>query len=133
MNTKYAILITGFAAFTACSNVTSQNAASEPVAINSPRDAEMQKQQDGLSFGSAVVLEAKTQVEGVALQQAWIKKNLPGAHPASAPKVNPNDEIVSFGQELIQHNGKLYSVVHLEMADGKLRDVHFDITGYFGK
>jgi len=93
----------------------------------------MRRQQDGLSFETAVALEAKTQVEGVAAQQAWIEKNLPGARPAPPPKVNSDEEIVSFGQEAIQHNGRLYSVVHLQMQDGKLRDVYFDITGYFGK
>ena len=97
----------------------------------------MHKQQDGLSFETAVVLEAKTQADGVAAQHAWIEKNLPGARPAPPPppppKVNADEEIVSFGQEMIQRDGKLYSVVHLQMPDGRLRDVHFDITGYFGK
>ena len=91
------------------------------------------KRQDGLSFAMAVKLEAKTQAEGVAAQHAWIEKNLPGARPAPPPKANPDKEIVTFGQEMIQHDGKLYSVVHLEMPDEKPRDVYFDITGYFGK
>lgn len=90
-------------------------------------------QQDGTSFESAVVLEAKTQAEGVAAQQAWIEKHLPGARPAPPQKTDTGDEIVSFGQEVIQHGGKLYSVVHLVTPDGKPRGVHFDITGYFGK
>ena len=96
----------------------------------------MQKQPDGLSFETAVKLEAKTQADGVAAQHAWIEKNLPGAHPAPPPpppKLEPGEEIVTFGQEVIQRDGKLYSVVHLEMPDGKPRDVHFNITGYFGK
>ncbi len=96
----------------------------------------MHKRQDGLSFETAVVPEAKTQIEGVAAQHAWIERNLPGARPAPPPpppKLEPGEEAVSFGQEVIQHDGKLYSVVHLEMPDGKSRDVYFDITGYFGK
>lgn len=93
----------------------------------------MPTQQDGLTFERAVVLEAKTQAEGVAAQQAWIEKHLPGARPAPPPKADSGDEIVTFGQEMIQHAGRLYSVVHLVMPDGKSRDVHFDITRYFGK
>jgi len=58
----------------------------------------------------------------VAAQQAWIDRHLPGARPAPPPKTDTGDEIVSFGQEVIQHGGKLYSVVHLVMPDsGKLR------------
>ena len=90
-------------------------------------------QQDGLAFETAVVVNAKTQGDGVAAQHVWIEKNLPGARPAPPPKVKSDEEIVSFGQEVLQHAGKLYSVVHLEMPDGKPRDVYFDVTGYFGK
>ena len=97
----------------------------------------MQKQQDGLSFETAVALEAKTQAEGIAAQHLWIEKNLPGAHPAPPPppppKVSADEEVVTFAQELVHHDGKLYSIVHLEMPDGKPRDVYFNITGYFGK
>lgn len=94
---------------------------------------EIRRLPEGLSLETAVALDAKTQAEGVAAQHAWIEKNLPGAHPAPAPKMNSDEEIISFGQETIQHNGKIYSVVHLRMPDGKPRDVYFDITSYFGK
>ena len=92
------------------------------------------KKKDGRSFETAIVLPAKTQAEGVAAQGAWVEKNLPGARPAPPPpKTDSDEEIVSFGQEVIQRDGKLYSVVHLQTADGKPRDVYFDVTGYFGK
>lgn len=93
----------------------------------------MRRQADGRSFETAVALEAKTQAEGVAAQYAWIEKNLPGAHLAPALQASSYEGIVSFGQEVIEHNGKLYSVLHLQLPDGKLRDVHFDISGYVGK
>jgi hypothetical protein len=101
--------------------------------VQTAGDSEMHKQQDGLSFETAVVLEAQSQAEGVAAQHAWIEKHLPGARPAPPPKTDAGDEIVTFGQEVVQHGGKLYSVVYLVMPEGKLRNVHFDITGYFGK
>ena len=95
--------------------------------------SQMEKSRNGSSFETAVVLEAKTQAEGVAAQGGWIEKNLPGARPAPPPKSAAGEEVVSFGQEVIQHEGKLYSVRHLQMPDGAIRDVYFDISGYFGK
>jgi hypothetical protein len=125
------IVIAALAAATACSRDAKTTNA--PAAVQTQGGQEMPKQQEGTSVENAIILEAKTQAEGVAAQQAWIEKHLPGARPAPPPKTGTDDEIVSFGQEVIQHGGKLYSVVHLVLPDGKARDVHFDITGYFGK
>lgn len=129
MNTRLLVLIAAVAALAACAH------SPKPVAEIS-RGAEMNKHEDGLSFATAVKLEAETQAKGVAAQHAWIEKNLPGSHTAPTPpppKVNADEEVITFAQELVQHDGKLYSIIHLEMPDGKLRDVYFDITGYFGK
>lgn len=126
MNARLLILIAAVAALAACAHNP------KPLAEISG-GMERSKREDGLSFATAIKLEAKTQAEGVAAQHAWIERNLPGARPPPPPKVSADEELVTFGQEVIQHDGKLYSVVHLEMPDGKPRDVHFDITGYFGK
>jgi hypothetical protein len=136
MNTKYMLCLTVLTACVACSCAQKIDTASSSTPAKTSGGVETHKQQDGLSFETAVVLEAKSQVDGIAAQHAWIEKNLPGARPAPpppAPKVNVDEEVVSFAQEVIQRDGKLYSLVHLQMPDGRLRDVHFDITRYFGK
>jgi len=75
--------------------------------------------QDGLSFDSAIVIQAKDESAGVAAEYAWIRKNLPGAR--------------SMGQSLSGHAGKPYDVIHIKLPDGKLRDVYFEISSYFGR
>ncbi|MBS0633448.1 MAG: hypothetical protein JSS11_16180 [Verrucomicrobia bacterium] len=107
----------------------------EPVEKNGQTAAsfEVRLQPDGLTIEKAVALEAKSQRERVEAQCAWIEKNLPGAHRAPAISRPDLDEgIVSFDQELVMYNGKTYSLIHLQMPDGKLRDVYFDLSGYFG-
>jgi len=36
-------------------------------------------------------------------------------------------------QELLQENGRVFDVMHLELADGSRRTIYFDITEFFGK
>ncbi len=126
------ILTASIIAVTACSR-DAINVSDTSAAVETEGGNEMPRQQDGTSFERAIVLEAKTQTDGIAAQQAWIEEHLPGAQPAPPPTTKSDEEIVSFGQEVIQNGGKLYSVVHLVTPDGNTRAVHFDITGYFGK
>jgi hypothetical protein len=100
-------------------------------------ESEKMNKHDGLTFETAVVLPAKTQSEGLIKEREWIEKNLPNARPApprtDLPKAEPDEEIVSFGNVIVQREGRLYSITSLQMPDGQLRDVYFDVTGYFGK
>tara|TARA_R110002094_G_scaffold182305_1_gene160120 strand:- start:194 stop:601 length:408 start_codon:yes stop_codon:yes gene_type:complete len=132
---KSIILIVVAVALVSCSRGAKAVADSRSAASETLNTTKTKKQADGLSFETAVLLIAKTQKEGVEAQHAWIRLNLPGAqYGAPLPMdTREDEEVVSFGQELAQHEGKLYSVIRLTMPDGKLRTVYFDITGYFGK
>jgi hypothetical protein len=74
---------------------------------------------DGRSFETAVVIKAADESAGVKAEYAWIREHIPGAKPA--------------GQSLQGHGGKMFDLIHLKLRDGSMRDVYFDITGFFGK
>ena len=74
---------------------------------------------DGSSFEKAIVIDEKTETKGIAAEYAWIKKNYPGYKMRS--------------QSLSHKGKKSYDIIHIETADGKLVDLYFDITKFFGK
>jgi hypothetical protein len=108
------IIIIASLVISGCSTIQKTSQPKEAPAIVSDKNL-----QDGLSFDSAVVIQAKNESEGVAAEYAWIRKNLSGASPA--------------GQSLHQHAGKFYDVISVELNDGKSHDVYFEISSYFGK
>jgi hypothetical protein len=76
-------------------------------------------QQDGSSFEKAVVIKEKSEMKGVSAEYAWLRKNYPGYK--------------SNGQSLTPHGNKNYDVIHITTADGRKKDIYFDISNFFGK
>jgi hypothetical protein len=74
---------------------------------------------DGRSFGTAVVINVPDEGAGVAAEYAWIREHIPGGRPE--------------GQVLQHHGGKVFDMIHVKLPDNSLRDIYFDITGFFGK
>ncbi|HEY5970677.1 MAG TPA: hypothetical protein VIT22_01680 [Pseudoxanthomonas sp.] len=74
---------------------------------------------DGLTVKKAIVIAgAKTASEGEAAEQEWIRRNLPGASIQSQGRVTGPPH---------------YDVITVKLATGERRDIHFDITAFFGK
>jgi hypothetical protein len=74
---------------------------------------------DGSSMLTAVVIEAKNEMDGVNYEYLWL-----GLH-------HPSDMIVS--QSLVQRPEQTYDVVALETPSGQTELVYFDITRFFGR
>jgi hypothetical protein len=106
---------------TACQSSPSN--ASSPVPEAQPKEASNSSSgpeaRSGETPETAVVIEAKSTMEGIPLEHAWIKSNLPSA------KVE--------GQALVNGNGKVYDRFDVVLISGKKRGVYFDITSFFGK
>ena len=74
---------------------------------------------DGLTIKKAIVIiGAKTASEGAAAEQEWIRVNLPGASVGSQGRVTGPPH---------------YDVITVRLATGERKDIHFDITAFFGK
>ncbi len=74
---------------------------------------------DGLTIKKAIVIAgAKTAGEGMAAEQEWIRTNLPGASIESQGRVTGPPH---------------YDVITVRLATGERRDIHFDITAFYGK
>lgn len=74
---------------------------------------------DGLTIKKAIVIAgAKTAGEGAAAEQEWIRTNFPGASIESQGRVTGPPH---------------YDVITVKLATGERRDIHFDITAFYGK
>jgi hypothetical protein len=73
----------------------------------------------GLSCNSAVPVDAANEREGVAMENAWIAENYPGANMASRTQTTCNEKPVDR--------------VDLETANGRRVSIFFDISKWFGK
>jgi hypothetical protein len=85
----------------------------------SPPPAAARAAADGRSFQTAVVIQAPDESSGVQAEYAWIRVHLPKGRPA--------------GQKLLGHGDRMYDLIQVELPDGSIRDVYFDITAFFGK
>lgn len=73
----------------------------------------------GSSFENAIVIEEKTETQGVSAEYKWLAKNYPGYKSES--------------QALLYNNSRPYDKINIKTADGKHISVYFDISNYFGK
>jgi hypothetical protein len=74
---------------------------------------------DGRTAETAVVIGgARSSMDGVPAEYAWIRQNLPGARIES--------------QSLVT-GSKVYDVFDVTLPSGETREVFFDITAFFGR
>jgi hypothetical protein len=76
-------------------------------------------EKDGSSFEKAIVINEKSESKGVDAEYAWLRQNYPGYHMER--------------QSLTFNNGKSYDILKIKTAEGKKKDVYFDISNFFGK
>jgi hypothetical protein len=75
---------------------------------------------DGRSFRSSVIIRERNELQGVLAEHRWILNNFPPASQVTR-------------QSLIYHDGKPYDMIQVKEANGRKRDVYFDISSFFGK
>ena len=72
--------------------------------------------EDGSSFEKAIVIQAKSETEGVGAEYAWLKDHHPG--------YTRKEQALSFDK------GKSYDVLTIKTTDGGEKVVYFDISGF---
>ena len=73
----------------------------------------------GTSFDTAIVIDAKNEMDGVPAEYRWLKQNLKGYKPE--------------GQSATAQGGHMYDIIRVKNESGKKREVYFDTTSFFGK
>ncbi len=74
---------------------------------------------DGSSFEKAIVIKHDNSKEGINAEYEWLRKNYP--------------DYKFMSQSLIFHNDKPFDVLSIITNDGIEKDIHFDISNFFGK
>ncbi|MBL0740192.1 hypothetical protein [Chryseolinea lacunae] len=74
---------------------------------------------DGSSFENAVLIKQTSSTAGIEAEYKWIKEHYPGSRV--------------LGQKLISKEKTPYDVIMIETATGEKKDVHFNISKFFGK
>ncbi|ATC63877.1 hypothetical protein CMV30_07905 [Nibricoccus aquaticus] len=70
-------------------------------------------------------------MDGIREEYTYLAQHFPGSRPAEVEKIETEEVI--FGHRTDVRNGRIFSIHILVLSDGKIREVYFDITGYFGK
>lgn len=81
-------------------------------------EAALENLQDGSSIEKAVVIQEKTESEGIPAESAWLSNQYPGYKITS--------------QTMIHKNEKSYDILHIRTKEGKEKDIYFDISSFFG-
>jgi len=102
-------------ALSACSNISRKQA----IGSDKPTSNSLALVRNGLSFESAIIIEEKTEQSGVPAEYAWIDKHI--------------SHIGLGGQSLVDHDGKPYDIIQVKLPDGRVCDIFFDISNFFGK
>jgi hypothetical protein len=74
---------------------------------------------DGSSYENAIVISDCSNQEGVQQEYKEVRKRF--------------GEYRLIRQVLLEHEGKMYDKLELELKDSEHVDVYFDITDFFGK
>jgi hypothetical protein len=77
------------------------------------------EQRTGETPEDAVVIDAGNSAEGVPLEYAWIRHNLPGSRIER--------------QALVNIDGKIYDRFDVVLSSGEARSFYFNVTKYFGR
>ena len=73
---------------------------------------------DGKSFETAVVINKKTEKAGINAEYQWIREHYSNYHVVK--------------QAIVYNNDKRFDVITIEITDGSIQDIYFDITKFFG-
>lgn len=79
---------------------------------------------NGTSFASAIVIQADNSEDGIAMEYEWLYAN--GCEGKGG--------VVDMEmQELREHDGHLFDLLHANCANGETVIYYFNIDGFFGK
>ncbi len=78
---------------------------------------------DGSSFENAVIIKSKNTSEGISNEYMYL----------SMLYGNREKYWKLLQQSLSNHNKKHYDVMKIELNNGEIKEVFFDITNFFGK
>ena len=95
-----------------------QQAQPEPAATRPMTPGAVPIAARGLSCRSAIAIDATDSREGIAMENAWIAENYPGAKKGL--------------QALTSCNDKPADQVNIETANGQKVSIYFDISKWFG-
>lgn len=88
---------------------------------------------DGSSFEHAIKLRAADHGAGVDAEVAWLRKNLPGAHLAEGGVDAAGKEYIYFPHRTESHGKAIFSIYIMQLPDGRVVEVYFDQSYYFGR
>ena len=77
----------------------------------------------GESFEDAIPIHAGSSAEGVSMEYELLAERFG----------RPGVDFQMMSQALIHHEDRSYDVIHIRLADGTDKEIHFDITEFFGK
>ena len=73
----------------------------------------------GLSYPSAVIIKEKAETTGVKAEYKWLEENYPGYK--------------MIQQSLNFKDKKPYDILKIKTAEGKTKEIYFDISNFYGK
>lgn len=74
---------------------------------------------EGSSIETAVIIDENTETKGIAAEYKWLQKHYPGYKKKS--------------QSLLHKNGIPYDIITIKTANGKQKQIYFNISNFFGK
>ena len=77
----------------------------------------------GESFEEAIAIQAGSSAEGITMEYEWLEERF--------GRLGEGFQVIS--QRLIEREGRSYDVIHIRLPDGSGKEIHFDITEFFGK
>jgi hypothetical protein len=88
---------------------------------------------DGSSHERAIQIQAKDHGAGLNAEHQWLRQNLPGARLAEGGVNAAGEEIIYFSHRTEVKGRAIFSIYIMQLPDGRVREVYFDQSGYFGK
>jgi len=99
--------------------ITSCKISGKITGNSADRSTSVDAKKDGSSYEKAILINEKTETEGVRAEYAWLEKNYPGYK--------------FIMQSLLEHNRKPYDDIQIRTVEGVEKDIYFDISKFFGK
>ncbi len=96
----------------------------EPTNRDSKGNRDIKSTQEGLSFETAIVIQADNEENGIQMEYDWLTEN------ACPEQGGPKERTT---QQLEQKNGKWYDVLYVECHNGEEIIYYFNIDSFFGK
>ena len=87
--------------------------------LQQSNDTNSKIENTGLSYQNAVIISEKTETSGVKAEYRWLEENYPGYR--------------MIQQSLNFHDKKPYDILKIKTAEGKIKEIYFDISSFYGK